>query len=275
MTNTPSIYNLGTIGPQVALEDGSGAVDTLPEIPAVRERCGRDVLHCQYRDRQYALRSPSAHVLSVGFWEARYAEANQIWSGNPNPQLVASIRDHAPGTALDVGCGEGADAIWLAERGWRVTAMDVSQRALERAQIAAAQAGAEIANRITWLHQDVLTWNEAGAQFDLVSAQYLHFTRDNATLHRRLAALVRPGGSLLIVGHHPSHLQADHDHESTLNPKDLLFEPEAVAASLDAAEWQVQLSAIVERQPSSAHRQSGAMLDTVFLARRTNSSLRV
>lgn len=222
-------------------------------------------------DTQRALRSASADVLSPGFWDGRYAEADQIWSGSPNPQLVAYIQHEKPSTALDVGCGEGADAIWLAKRGWHVIAMDVSQLALERARAAGSTAGTEVANRITWLYQDVLTWNDAGSRFDLVSAQYLHFTRDNAALHRRLAALVRPGGSLLVVGHHPSLVHADRHHDTPFDPKDLLFEPETVAAALDPAEWQVQLCAVVERQPSSAHRQAGVMKDSVLLARRTTS----
>ena len=206
----------------------------------------------------------------IGFHPWEDAERQPAF-GKRLAALVSREERASPpyGAALDLGTGSGIWAIWLAQRGWQVTAMDVSQLALERARGAAAKAGAEIANRITWLHQDVLTWNDAGAQFDLVSAQYLHFTRDNVEVHRRLATLVRPGGSLLIVGQHPSHIQGDQHHESALNHKDLLFEPEAAAAALDPAEWQVQLAAIIERQPSSAHRQSGVMKDTVLLARRS------
>jgi 2-polyprenyl-3-methyl-5-hydroxy-6-metoxy-1,4-benzoquinol methylase len=206
-------------------------------------------------------------VLSESFWDARYDQAEQIWSGSPNPQLVEHIQDQQPGSALDVGCGEGADAIWLARHGWQVTAMDISKRALERAQAAAADAGADIASRITWLHQDVLTWDDAGAQFDLVNAQYLHFTRDNAALHRRLAVLVRPGGVLLIVGHHPS-LHTDDQHEGVSNPKDYLFESDTAAAVLDPAEWEIQVSATVERHASSAHKRTGLIPDALLLARR-------
>ncbi len=95
---------------------------------------------------------------SQAFFDERYRSKPMLWSGNPNPQLVAEIIDLPPGTALDVGCGEGADAIWLAERGWHVTAADFSQVALDRAATRAATLDPEIANRIEWLHTDFTTW---------------------------------------------------------------------------------------------------------------------
>ena len=92
-----------------------------------------------------------AALLTPEFWDERYRSKEQVWSGNPNPHLVEQIADIAPGTALDVGCGEGADAIWLAARGWQVTAADVSQVALDRGARFAAEAGSDVAARITWL----------------------------------------------------------------------------------------------------------------------------
>ena len=79
------------------------------------------------------------------FWDARYGAIDRLWSGNPNPQLVAQVADLDPGTALDVGCGEGADAIWLASQGWQVTAVDVSKVALRRGAEQAARQGSRIA----------------------------------------------------------------------------------------------------------------------------------
>src|SRR2546430_12503786 len=108
------------------------------------------------------------------FWDERYRSSDRVWSGEPNPRLVERVSDLTPGTALDVGSGEGADAIWLAARGWQVTAIDVSTVALDRAAERAAEAGAEVANRITWQQADVLTWDPAPLQFDLVSAQFMH-----------------------------------------------------------------------------------------------------
>ncbi len=135
--------------------------------------------------------------------EQRYGSGKRVWSGKPNPQLVATVVDLPAGTALDVGSGEGADAIWLASRGWEVTGVDVSQAALDRAAGHASDAGVQV----TWRQADVTTWDPAPAQFDLVSAQYLHLSRPvREALHRRLAVAVRPGGTLLIVGRHPDDL---------------------------------------------------------------------
>jgi thioredoxin reductase/SAM-dependent methyltransferase len=177
------------------------------------------------------------HMLSREFWEERYGSAERVWSGNPNPRLVAAAADLPPGTALDVGSGEGADAIWLAARGWQVTGIDLSQVALDRA--ARHAAAAEV--KVTWRQADVASWDPAPEQFDLVSVQYVHLpapARD--ALHRRLAAAVRPGGTLLIVGHHPADL------ETTIKrPRlpHLMFTAEHLAAVLDPSEWEIHVSA--------------------------------
>jgi thioredoxin reductase/SAM-dependent methyltransferase len=177
------------------------------------------------------------HMLSRDFWEERYGSAERVWSGNPNPQLVATAADLPPRTALDVGSGEGADAIWLAARGWQVTGVDVSQVALDRAAGHAAAAGVDV----TWHQADVTSWDPAPAQFDLVSAQYVHLpapARD--ALHRRLAAAVRPGGTLLIVGHHPADLET-----AIKRPRlpHLMFTAEQIATVLDPSEWDIHPSA--------------------------------
>jgi SAM-dependent methyltransferase len=198
------------------------------------------------------------------FWDARYGSAASIWSGNPNPQLVAQVADLQPGTALDVGSGEGADAIWLAEQGWHVTGIDVSIVALERAAQRAADAGQDVADRITWQQADILTWDPAPRQFDLVSAQFMHLPRSaRDVVYRRLAAAVCPDGSLLIVGHHPSDL------ETTMrrpNLPDLFFTAEQVAAGLDPDDWQVVVAASPERQTLDAQGRPVTISDAVMHA---------
>lgn len=133
-----------------------------------------------------------------GEWDQRYAETEQIWSGRPNGALVGEVSGRPPGRAVDVGCGEGADAVWLAGQGWAVTALDVSSVALERAAARAEQAGAEV----RWLHAGLLEARLGPASFDLVSAQYpaLPRTADRAA-ERTLLSLVAPGGMLLVVHH--------------------------------------------------------------------------
>jgi SAM-dependent methyltransferase len=180
-----------------------------------------------------------AELFTAEFWDERYASADSIWSGNPNPQLVELVGTRTSGRALDVGCGEGADASWLASRGFEVTGVDVSVVALERAAERAQAADPESAARITWQPVDVLSWDPAPEQYDLVSAQFIHLPRaDREALHRRLADAVRPGGQLIIVGHHPD------DHDTALGRPHfphLLFTGEEVAAGLDPHEWQIDV----------------------------------
>ncbi|WP_202125609.1 bifunctional NAD(P)/FAD-dependent oxidoreductase/class I SAM-dependent methyltransferase [Actinomadura physcomitrii] len=177
-------------------------------------------------------------VLSPDYWEERYASGERVWSGDPNPRLVEAATGLQPGTALDVGSGEGADSLWLAARGWDVTGVDVSQAALDRAARHAAESGVDV----TWHQADVTTWEPEPARFDLVSVQYLQLPRPaRDTLIRRLAAAVRPGGTLLVVGHHPADLEVPTLRRPRL--PHLMFTAEDIAAVLDAADWDVAASA--------------------------------
>lgn len=132
------------------------------------------------------------------FWEERYGSSEQIWSGRPNVHLVTVVEPLTPGTALDLGCGEGGDALWLAEQGWRVTAADISATALARLADRAAAAGLSVT---TERHDLAHSFPEG--VFDLVSAQFLqspvHFPRDDVL--RRAGHAVAPGGLLLVVTH--------------------------------------------------------------------------
>jgi SAM-dependent methyltransferase len=198
------------------------------------------------------------------FWEDRYQSTHTVWSKRPNAQLLAEVADLPPGSALDVGCGEGADAIWLAERGWRVTAVDWAVTALDRAAMEAATRGDQVADRISWQQADATGW-EPNGQFDLVSSFFIHVPLDDrTTLFARLAQAVAPGGTLLIVGHHPEDLV-------TLPrplPAELFFAPDEVAASLDAETWEV---VVAEARPRDAKDQEGRpiqLADTVVRARK-------
>jgi len=135
-------------------------------------------------------------------WDERYRSRPQNWSGNPNPVLVTEVADLPPSTALDVGSGEGADAVWLAARGWGVTGAELSTADLKQA----ATQGERLDLSITWQHRD-LTREPASGTDDLVSAFFLHLSPvPRRTLFAHLAAAVAPGGTLLIVGHDPSDM---------------------------------------------------------------------
>jgi SAM-dependent methyltransferase len=198
------------------------------------------------------------------FWNALYRQSDQFWSGNPNAILVREAGDLEPGTALDLGCGEGADAIWLAQRGWRVTATDISGVALDRAARHAADAG--VAGRVDWQQHDLGMSFPTGI-FDLVSAHFLHSRRDmpREKILRTAAAAVAPGGVLLIAGHagHPSW---EHDHHA-----DVLFPtPEEVLQALELpdGEWEVQLCEEHERIQAGHDGRPAGRTDNVLKVRR-------
>jgi SAM-dependent methyltransferase len=200
------------------------------------------------------------------FWDDRYRSADRLWSGQPNPQFAAQAAGLTPGEALDAGCGEGADAIWLAARGWTVTAMDVSAVALERAAGHAAAQGDQIARRITWRHEDLRTWDPGAQRFDLVSAQFVHLPGPELeSMHRRLAAAVRPGGTLLVVAHHPDDL-----HVNVGRPfrRDLFPSAQEVAAVLDPGDWEIAVAAAIGRPATDLDGQPVTVKDTVVRATR-------
>ncbi|MFJ8975160.1 SAM-dependent methyltransferase [Streptomyces sp. NPDC102282] len=197
-------------------------------------------------------------------WDDRYRESDRIWSGNPNAALVREVDGLKLGRALDLGCGEGADAVWLARQGWTVTATDISRVALDRAAGHAADAG--LADRIDW------QWHDLGAsfpegEFDLVSAQFLHSMGDlpREEILRRAASAVAPGGVLLIVGHagFPSW---EHDHPDIELPT-----TDEVLASLELpeGEWEVLLSAEHERVQNDPDGNPTTRTDNALKVRRT------
>jgi SAM-dependent methyltransferase len=205
-------------------------------------------------------------VFSERAWEERYGAQPTVWSGRPNPQLVAEAADLAPGTAVDVGSGEGADAIWLAERGWRVVGLDFATAALRRAAAHAAERGPEVAARIDWVHHDVTTWEPGEQRFDLVSAQFMHLPpAARVPLFARLADAVAPGGDLLIVGHDVSDLATAAGRPAV---PEMFFTAEEVAATLDPDRWEVLVAESRPRTVPDPDRTEITVHDAVLRARR-------
>ena len=119
----------------------------------------------------------------------------------PSAHLIRTASELAPGRALDAGAGNGTEALWLAERGWHVDALDFAATALQDGAEAAARQG--LADHVTWLQADLSVWSPALAHYDLVVCLYVHVVGSARDLVRRLASGVTPGGTLLLVGHHP------------------------------------------------------------------------
>jgi SAM-dependent methyltransferase len=186
--------------------------------------------------------------MTRAFWEDFYG-GDRRWSGKPNASLVEEVADLEPGTALDLGCGEGGDAIWLAAEGWTVTGTDISQTALD----IAAQHAAEVGVDVTWERHDLAVSRPAGS-FDLVTTSFLHSKVElpRAQILRTAAEAVAPGGTLLIIGHAPS---AEHHHAEDLPG------PDEVVAEIALPEeaWQ---------HVSSDLRERGGRIDTVVRFRR-------
>jgi SAM-dependent methyltransferase len=151
-------------------------------------------------------------------WDARYSERDgAMWSGRPNGRLVAEVAGLTPGRALDVGCGEGADAIWLARGGWTVTAIDISEVALRRARAAANQAGAAV----EWICGDALQMAFPVGSFDLLSMQYPALPKAAGDVAvRALLDTVRPGGLLLAVYHDLDDEHCEHMKSRGVDPAD-------------------------------------------------------
>ncbi|MEQ4304277.1 bifunctional NAD(P)/FAD-dependent oxidoreductase/class I SAM-dependent methyltransferase [Plantactinospora sp. B6F1] len=225
-----------------------------------------DLVAEETRDAVESYRHQVRTMFERDAWEERYRARPAIWSGRPNPQLVAEAADLAPGRALDVGSGEGADAIWLAERGWRVTGVDISTTALGRAAAHASAAGAEVAGRIEWLHADLREQPPAEGRYDLVSAQYMHLPGEaRRELFARLAAAVAPGGTLLIVGHHPSDLRTS---AHRMHFPEMMYTAEEIASGLDPSTWTVLTVDARSRPAADPEGHPGEVSDAVLVARR-------
>ncbi len=192
-------------------------------------------------------------------WDARYSSAARVWSGDPNGALVAEVAALPAGTVLDVGCGEGADAVWLASRGWTVTAIDVSAVALDRAARHAHDAGVDV----TWVRTGLVEADLPAGGFDLVSAQYPALLRTpGADAERALLGAVAVGGQLLVVHH---EVTADEAHAHGFDPLAFVM-PADVAALLDD-DWEVLVD---ERRDRTIAGGAGAhhAHDLVLRARR-------
>jgi thioredoxin reductase len=215
-------------------------------------------------DLQAAARPPA----NQADWDHRYG-GGPLWSGNPNGTLVNEVSGLTPGRALDVGAGEGGDAIWLAEQGWAVTASDISQRALDRVSAEAERRGL----RVERLHADANAGNPfEAAAFDLVSAQYASIPRtpDDRGV-RNVMNAVAPGGTLLVVSHDLEPMRApapSSEHSRPFDPDAYVRVEDFAAALASSPEWDVELQEKRNRPAGAAASAAHHVHDIVLRARR-------
>jgi thioredoxin reductase/SAM-dependent methyltransferase len=253
-TSVPGLYAAGN-----ATDPGQQVL----QAAAHGSRVGAMISFSLARDDIAAAARPSANQSD---WDHRYS-GSQLWSGNPNGTLVSEVTGLAPGRALDVGAGEGGDALWLAARGWSVTASDISQRALDRIGAEATRRGLPV----ECLRADANAPDPyTAASYNLVSAQYASIPRtpDGRGL-RNLLRAVAPGGTLLVVGHDLEPLRAPAGTPEPARP----FDPDAyvsiddfAAAVADAPDWDIERH---EKRPRPAGAASAAhhVHDVVLRAR--------
>jgi SAM-dependent methyltransferase len=203
-----------------------------------------------------------ADMFTQQFWDERYAGSTRVWSGKPNQRLVEQVAGLAPGRALDVGCGEGADVVWLAQQGWLAAGIDVSQVAIDRGAEHAAEAG--VADRTTWARVDVLGGQALPGGMDLVTTSFLHPPLSLfAQTYDAIAGAVRQGGTLLVVGHHPADASTGLRNPALAH---LLFTPEQVLGRLAADAWDVVVAEGQTRETTNSDGDTITITDTVVRA---------
>lgn len=164
--------------------------------------------------------------MDAGSWDDRYAKAKLVWSAEPNQFFAEEVAPLTPEKALDLGTGEGRNAIWLAEQGWNVTALDFSSVAIEKARAIAQKRGVVV----EWVVADLVAFEPEPASFDLVAVVYIHLpASERSTVVRRAASAVATGGSLLVIGHDSTNLP--NGVGGPQNP-DVLFTPDDIVADI-------------------------------------------
>jgi SAM-dependent methyltransferase len=198
------------------------------------------------------------------FWEERWSEVlrehgDQVRQRPPNAHLTAAANGLRPGRALDAGCGHGSDALWLAARGWQVTAVDVSAAALAHARSTADALATDVAERIDWVEGDLATWAPQPGHYDLVACLYVHVAGSVEEMVRRLAAGAAPGGTILLIGHRPIDPATG---APTPAAGQVQVSVHTAVGALDPDRWEI---AVAEDRPRA---QAGSGVDAVIRARR-------
>jgi SAM-dependent methyltransferase len=200
-------------------------------------------------------------------WEVRWSQAlrehgDRVAARPPNAHLTAEVGELRPGRALDAGCGHGSDTLWLAARGWQVTAVDFAATALAFARSTAEAVGPDVAERIDWVEADLGTWAPPREAYDLVVCLYVHVAGSVEELVQRMAAGVAPGGTLLLVGHRPIDPATG---APTAAAGQVQVSVEAALGALDPDAWEI---VVAEDRPRPT---AGTGVDAVVRATRASA----
>jgi len=198
------------------------------------------------------------------FWEQLWSKTlrehpDKVARRPPNVHLMAELAELPPARALDAGCGHGADALWLAVRGWRVTAVDFSESALDQGRAMAAAAGGSVVQPIEWIRGDLATWPVEPGLYELVVCLYVHVAGSVEEMVKRMAHGVAPGGTLFLVGHRPIDPSTG---VATAAANQQQISVESAITALDVAHWEL---IVAEERPRSV---AGSGVDAVIRARR-------
>jgi 2-polyprenyl-3-methyl-5-hydroxy-6-metoxy-1,4-benzoquinol methylase len=198
------------------------------------------------------------------FWEQLWAKtlrehADKVGLRPPNAHLTAELATLPAGRALDAGCGHGAETLWLAAHGWRVTALDFSASVLAHVRATAESMAPEIAARIDTVEGDLGTWAPAPEAYDLVVCLYVHIAGSVEAMVQRMASGVAPGGTLFMVGHRPVDPATG---APTAAASQVQVSVEAAVAALDADRWELVVA------EERLRVQAGTGVDAVIRARR-------
>jgi SAM-dependent methyltransferase len=196
------------------------------------------------------------HHFDRDYWQRHWDQAGPAAAGAPNPYLVRETAGLVPGTALDAGCGAGAEASWLAGRGWRVTAADIASEALAAGR---ARDGA-----VRWVEADLTTWHP-GRSFDLVTTHYAHPAMPQLAFYGRVAGWVAPGGTVLIVGHRHAPGATGHGHHPPAEASVTLAD---ITAALDRPGWELVTAEEHQRTVAGPGGQGKLLHDVVVRATR-------
>jgi SAM-dependent methyltransferase len=212
-------------------------------------------------------REKLTHEFDKDYWEQHWRQSHRdrpaaTGGGTPHPYLARETSSLVPGTALDAGCGAGAEASWLASHGWQVTAADIAPDVLARPARNAADSG--VSERVRWVEADLTVW-EPAAPFDLVTTHYAHPAMPQLAFYQRVSGWVGPGGTLLIVGHLHTSKATGHGHHPPAEASVTLTD---ITAGLNGTRWEITTAEEHVRTVTGPGGRADPLHDIVVRARR-------